>query len=387
MPTVHASRALTRQANCLMVNQLRTVPPGVANGATVAPRLGGLSGALGQGIYCAMVATTSALDLTSSSSGFRDGLGQRTLVFDREHVRTLEALHLRPELGAFGPLVSARIAALSSFRHRRFARSRRVTGSPGRIVVLSDHVPGTRLSEIITAATAGRVTLDADSALYLTSRLLRAVSAFHRATGFTHGALGLERLIVTPRGHLVVAEPMLAPALERLRFSRGQLWRSMRIAMPLSRELPRFDERTDVAQIAVVALSLIHGHALDSTAYPNGFDALLADATLRSRLQLQQPLPLSLHSWFESAVSRRSRQGFSGLEAASHAFDQLLPAEFRGGATRRAFLNFLEQLADVMKPSTIPQYGPTRCQSHRAALRIHVCRRHGIDRTRLSWNP
>ena len=201
------------------------------------------------------------------------------------------------------PLVSARIEALSSFRHRRFARPRCVTGSPGRIVVLSDHVAGTRLSEIVKAAAVGRVVLDANSALHLTSRLLRTVSAFHRATGLTHGALGLERLIVTPRGHLVVAEPILAPVLERLRFSRGQLWRSMRVAMPLSRELPKFDERTDVAQVALVALSLIHGRVLDTAAYPNGIEALLADATLRSMLELQRPLPLSLHSWFESALS------------------------------------------------------------------------------------
>lgn len=168
--------------------------------------------------------------MTSSSTGFRDGLGERVLEFDREHCRTLEALHLRPEFAAFEEGLATQIAALDTFRHRSFTRIRGLSGAPGRLVMLSDHDPGMRLSEILTTAAERHAVFDAASALYLTKRLLSAMSAYAAATGYTHGALAPERIIVTRQGRVVVAEHALVPALQHFRCSSARWWQEFRIA-------------------------------------------------------------------------------------------------------------------------------------------------------------
>ena len=209
-----------------------------------------------------------ARSLASSSTGFRDGLGERSLQFDRERALTLEALHLRPEFGAFGSALSEQLTALESFRHRSFTHLRGLAGTPGRLILLSDHIPGTRLSDVLRAASSRQVIVDADTALYLTKRLLTAMAAYVAANGYTHGALVPDRIIVTRRGRVVIAEHLLVPALLRLRLSRARWWREFRIAMPLSRLEAVFDERTDVAQIGAVALGLLQGRPLEDDEGP-----------------------------------------------------------------------------------------------------------------------
>ncbi|MDP6373899.1 MAG: PEGA domain-containing protein [Vicinamibacterales bacterium] len=289
---------------------------------------------------------SAATHLTFSSTGFRDGLGERSLVFDRQHVRTLEALHLRPELGAFGPALEARVNALSTFRHRSFARIREVTGPPGRLVLISDHVPGTRLSELFDRADDRQAVLDADSALYLTKRLLAGVDAFRQATGFTHGALSPDRIIVTRRARVIVTEHALTPALERLRFSTARWWRDARIAMPVSRRDPAFDERTDIAQLAIISLGLLRGRLLGGDEGPEEFEVVLGAAELRTGLGTTRPLPASLHAWFARALSLRSSRGFASLSEARVSFDLILTEDFPAGASRVSFRRFLGRIGD-----------------------------------------
>jgi hypothetical protein len=59
-----------------------------------------------------------------SSSGHADGLGRRVITFDREDGAMLEALHVRPELGAFEAALRERIYRLATFEDERFARIR-----------------------------------------------------------------------------------------------------------------------------------------------------------------------------------------------------------------------------------------------------------------------
>ena len=64
------------------------------------------------------------LPVSVSASGYEDGLGRRTLEFDRETGVMLERLHLRPELGAFEAFLRERVARAVSFDDERFARVR-----------------------------------------------------------------------------------------------------------------------------------------------------------------------------------------------------------------------------------------------------------------------
>src|SRR3954468_18051612 len=85
-----------------------------------------------------------------SSSGFADGLGRRVLAFDREEGVMLERLVLRPELGAFQPSLRDRIDRLGALEDERVARPRTIEReASGSVVVVSEFVPGTRLSDLL----------------------------------------------------------------------------------------------------------------------------------------------------------------------------------------------------------------------------------------------
>src|SRR5919197_198695 len=113
------------------------------------PRIGphGAPVAQSQG-FTAMSGSLSNPASSLSSCGFQDGLGRRVLAFDRETGEILERLVLRPELAAFERVLIARIDAITTLDDERFARPRDVEeDEEGRLAVVSEFVPGRRLSD------------------------------------------------------------------------------------------------------------------------------------------------------------------------------------------------------------------------------------------------
>src|SRR4051812_12022992 len=101
-----------------------------------------------------------------SSSGFEDGLGRRVLAFDRETGDMLERLVLRPELAAFEKVLLARIDTIASLDDERFARPRDIEeDDEGRLAVVSEFVPGRRLSDALDAARDSGIVPGLDAAL------------------------------------------------------------------------------------------------------------------------------------------------------------------------------------------------------------------------------
>src|SRR6188472_2200782 len=85
-----------------------------------------------------------------SSSGFADGLGRRSLAFDREEGAMLERLIVRPELAAFEKMLRERVERVSALEDERIARPRTLQrDADGSLVVVSEFVPGSRLSELL----------------------------------------------------------------------------------------------------------------------------------------------------------------------------------------------------------------------------------------------
>ena len=122
---------------------------------------------------------------------------------------------------------------------------------------MSDHVEGTRLSEILRVAEERGLQLDINAALCLIRQLVPALALLHEnARDAAHGLVAPERLIVTPHGRLVIAEHVCGAAVEQMQYGRERLWHEFRVAMPPSAGIPRFDQRADVTGIGVVALSL-----------------------------------------------------------------------------------------------------------------------------------
>ena len=212
---------------------------------------------------------------TSAAVVFQDGLGERRHIFDPAGNDTLEMLCLNVELTAipsFEFALRERVSRLASFRHTSYGRVHsvdRLNDAGATLALVSERTPGVRLSEILAVAERERIPLDINAALGLIRQLVPALALLHEhAREIAHGAIGPERLVVTPQARLVIVEYVMGAALEQLRFSHARYWKELRIALPRSAGLPHFDHRADVTQLGVVALSLILGRQLHEDEYP-----------------------------------------------------------------------------------------------------------------------
>ena len=242
-----------------------------------------------------------------------DGFGERRCIVDVRGER-LDVLQLSTVFPA-GSLVEfalrERAARLTRFHHDSFSRVRgiEVDAPSGALLVVSDHEPGTRLSSLLSAAHDMPLPVDGGAARCLIRQLVTAMAAWHQAMpGVTHGAIGPERIVVTPGGRLVLVECVLGAVLEQLRYSREQYWKELRVALPASLSAPIFDARSDVAQIGTVALALLLGRPLTNTDFPQGIGGALDDAALDPPLYkwVLRALQLDSQGSFPSAVHARA---------------------------------------------------------------------------------
>src|SRR6476469_5238556 len=159
---------------------------------------------------------------------FTDGLGDRVVAVDAATGDLLQILRVRPQLLAvpsFEFALRERAALLANFRHAYYARVRRIDRHPTGLAIVSDHVEGVRLSEILRVAQERGLQLDLNAALCLIRQLAPSVALLHEnARDAAHGLIAPERLIVTPRARVVVVEHVLGSAVGQLQFNRERLW-------------------------------------------------------------------------------------------------------------------------------------------------------------------
>jgi PEGA domain len=282
--------------------------------------------------------------------GFTDGLGTRSIITESSTGETLELLTLRPELvrvASFEFALRERAARLANFRHEDFSRVRRIDRAPGGgLGIVSDYIAGARLSEVLQAAADRKLPLDVGAAFCLVRQLVPAVAFLHdNARDVAHGALALERLIVTPLGRLMIVEHVLGSALEQLRFSREHLWRECRVAMPSSAGVPRFDHHADVTQIGTIVLQLVLGRPLRADEYPARLASLVDQAAMTMAGGERRPLTLGLHSWLVRALHIDLRRAFASAREACQALEQMLAAEPGYVAAPVALETFLARIA------------------------------------------
>ena len=261
---------------------------------------------------------------------FSDGIGARVVSTDGATGDLVQVLRINPTLTAvpsFEFALRERVARLANFRHGYYARVRRVDRSHAHgtgLAIVSDHVEGTRLSEILRVASERGLLLDINAAVCLIRQLVPAVALLHEnARDVAHGLIAPERLLVTPHARLVIAEHVMGAAIEQMQYGRERLWNDFRIAMPASAGLARFDQRADVAGIGVVALSLVLGRPLTADEYPRGLGDLLNDARERTALGEEQPLSPPLRGWLARALQVDVRRAFSSAPEALAALEQL----------------------------------------------------------------
>ena len=262
---------------------------------------------------------------------FHDGLGERRQTVDPTGHDTLELLCLRDALSSvpsFEFALRERVGRLAGFRHAYYARVRSVDRLNERdqpLALVSDHVPGIRLSELLTNLDTRGVSLDINTALCLIRQLVPAIATLHEhARDVAHGALGPERLVVTPNARLIVVEHVMGAALEQLRFSQERYWTELRIPLPRSAGQPRFDHRADVTQLGCVALSLILGRMLRDEEYPSRVGDMLASTWAVSARGGFEPLPPGLRAWLGRALQLDPRNAFPTAVDAQAEFDKVL---------------------------------------------------------------
>jgi hypothetical protein len=269
-------------------------------------------------------------------NNFRDGLGERRRVSDATG-DIVERLCLRRELTAipsFEFALRERAGRLANFRHTYFGRVRSVDrlGDPAAtLAVVSEVTRGVRLSQLLTQAEPRPVTIDINAALHLIRQLVSAVAMLHEnAPDVAHGAIGPERIIVTSSARVVIVEYVLGAALEQLRYTPERYWKELRVALPPSAGPARFDQRTDVTQVGVVALSLVLGRLLTDQEYPARASEVLASARGISSRGGLEPLPPGLRVWLGRALQLDPRHSFASALDARVELDRVLDGEDEG---------------------------------------------------------
>src|SRR6476620_883045 len=297
---------------------------------------------------------------------FCDGLGDRVVAADGATGELLQILRVRPSLTAvpsFEFALRERAARLANFRHAYYARVRRIDRvqipAPG-LAIVSDHIEGTRLSDILRSTDERNLQLDINTALCLIRQLVPAVALMHEnAREVAHGLISPERLIVTPHARLVIAEHVLGSAVEQLQYHRERLWQDLRVALPPTAGAPRFDHRADVTAVGLVALALVLGRPLRTDEFPHRVSGLLNDARAKSAMGDEQPLPPSLRGWLVRTLQLDARHGFASATEAQAALEDLLAEEPGIVAAPVALETFLSRyIASLLDPVPAPAAVP-----------------------------
>jgi hypothetical protein len=260
-----------------------------------------------------------------------DGFGRRTRGIDPDSGDQIEVLDLSPSLVEHAGFVAAlgdRVARFAAVRHASYVHLQRLDRpSADRLLLVSDDTDGWRLSQMLEVASAAGLPLDITVVIGLLRQLLPAVALFGRHNRETAiGALGPERLIVTPQGRLVIAEHAFGPALEKLNLGRDRLWRDFRVCMAPSAGLPRANQRADAHGIGVVALSLLLGRVLAVEEYPNELGSLVASANENRDSDLT-PLSKALLTWLTRALQLDVSTAFQSPHEAQVAFESVLASD------------------------------------------------------------
>jgi hypothetical protein len=285
-----------------------------------------------------------------SSSGHADGLGRRVITFDREDGAMLEALHVRPELGAFEAALRERIDRLATFEDERFARIRGVErdDNSGDLIVVSEFVPGSRLSDLLDVAQEAAqegITPGVDVALGYLLEALPAMSALHSALGISHGAIAATRTVLTPAGQVVFLDTAFGQVLERLHFSRSRLWVEFGVAMAAGAGGSRFDAAADVAQVALNGVMLVLGRPLRLREYPDALPSIMMEVVEVAQIRGSATFASGIQRFLQRALPLPARRAYGTADEALLDVRQIVRAEMGADTCRRALVEFIAETA------------------------------------------
>ena len=258
---------------------------------------------------------------------FEDRLGKRFEAVSPEG-DPVEVLELKEEFAnapSFEFALRKRVNTLTAFREPSFAAPRGVRLG-GTLAVVADRIRGTRLSTVLDAFERDLVPLEFNATVCILRQLVPALAILHeRMPELCHGALAPERIVITPEGRVVIVEHVLASALEALHYSDQRYWEELRIAVPKTAGPPCFDQRSDVLQIGLLALTLIHGRSLNTEEYPVPTASLAERAWAVSASGGLEPLPASMRTWLNRVLQLEPKHAFNTATAVWSDLKTALP--------------------------------------------------------------
>jgi hypothetical protein len=276
--------------------------------------------------------------------GFSDSLGDRQLSVDNTIGTTVEILRFKTEFGDSAPFEAAlrkRVDDLRRLLHPSLPTLRGVDRLPdGHLALISDHVPGRRLSEILQTV-RGPV-----FAVELIRQLTPALATIQRPNpDHSHGLITADRVIVTREGRLVIVEHALGSAIESLKLPAAKLRSQFGVPLPETNGPVRLDQRMDVIQLGFVALTLLLGRREDPSAFRSGIPALLDEFTQSSPRDAA-----ALRPWFERALQIGERP-FETAEDALDAIEELPENDELGHkGPQRSILMFKNPAGETAAP-------------------------------------
>ena len=260
---------------------------------------------------------------------FHDGLGDRVLVRDTQGRPLHETLVLRAELTSvpsFEFTLNQRLTQLDKFEHSAFVPVRQLIRLPGQVPsvsLVSDYVPGMRLSDALANYEQGGKALSTGTALFFVREILGAVSILHRQSAeVAHGALAPERILIGDR-KIRVTDYALGSAIEQLRYSSERYWKDLHVTLPPSAGGLRFDRRVDVAQVGMIAVALLASRPLRDGEHIGGLGDVLAGLTQFTDNE-HKSLALPLRGWLVKALHMDLRRTFVTAVEAEHALEEAM---------------------------------------------------------------
>lgn len=259
--------------------------------------------------------------------GFRDRFGERVVV-PQPSGALLEYLHFAdPIAGApfFAQALKDRVARLSTFSHQSYCRVRRLQPVPereGRPALVSVHVPGRRLAELLQTSARAGIRPATVGALAAARQAMAAVALLHdfAPDGF-HGALGPERLVLPGEGRVVVAEHVLGLVVNEAAKAWGvsRTWVDLGVATCAEPGRAGDGRRNDVLQLGLVVLAMLLGRPIGPEEYPNEIGWLLQQATETALDGTRASLGFDLRDWLERMLSPEPDAAYASLLDAQKA--------------------------------------------------------------------
>jgi hypothetical protein len=284
-----------------------------------------------------MPATVGVRQSSVSTTGYLDGLGRRSIRFDRELGATLECLHVRPELRAYEDALLAQACAMSELADPNVVRIRSLEREHGRLVVISELPRGNRLSDVFDSRPAG-ATSSVDATFGFLLSILPTLANLHAAS-IVHGAIAPGRVMVEGKGRIVLADAIFGTALPRLNLSRQRLWHELEIAF--APEEGTEGTGADVAQAALCGIAVALGRELDADdprqAVPSMIDHLAQLAHARGGEQLST----SVRSLFRALLPVYGAASEATAAQACDRIREIAARDLDESACAAAFVEFI----------------------------------------------